>query len=246
MNKSPKSFPHPYEVKTPEGAEGWEEMYPYYLRFHEDRKEVEDKFWFCDTMHWTEPLYPFDSITAENAIHALSQYNSRIFRIPTALGIDLRVLNGYAYISPVEINDPETINARLEDFRKRAGYYFQNWDELYIKWKEKVTNEIEGLKKLEVPDLPDIEEEEIVTKGAGISTGYHLLESYNRVVESMSKIWQYHFEFLNLGYAAYLDLSIFMKKVFPDITDQKITKIVAGIDVILYRPDNGQWPDNGD
>ena len=27
------SFPSPYEIATPEGCEGWEEMYPYYALF---------------------------------------------------------------------------------------------------------------------------------------------------------------------------------------------------------------------
>ena len=47
----------------------------------------------------------------------------------------------------------------------------------------------------------------------------------------------YHFEFLNLGYASYVIFVDFCTKAFPDIPLQKITQMVAGIDVILYRPD---------
>ncbi|MGC8660641.1 MAG: PEP-utilizing enzyme, partial [Desulfomonilaceae bacterium] len=49
--------------------------------------------------------------------------------------------------------------------------------------------------------------------------------------------WQYHFEFLNLGYAAYVVFVDFCQKAFPDIPLQKITQMVGGIDVIIYRPD---------
>jgi len=232
-----KRFPAPFEVKTPYGAEGWEEMYSYYTLFSKDRAEDEEKFWFCDTMHHPLPLYPFDAIIAESWGPALGQYNSRIFMIPPALGIEQRILNGYLYISPVPVRDPEEIQRRVKDFSKRAGFYYQNWDQLYTKWKDKVTREIEDLKNLEVPHLPEKEDEVIVKNAVGISTGYHLLQAYNRLIESISRIWQYHFEFLNLGYFAFLDLLTFMKKTFPDISDLTVAQMVAGIDVILFEPD---------
>ena len=48
-----KRFASPYEDPAPAGAEGWEELYPYYLHFREDRREGEEaRFWFADTQHW--------------------------------------------------------------------------------------------------------------------------------------------------------------------------------------------------
>jgi hypothetical protein len=45
-------FISPYDDPAPEGAEGWEELYPYYLHFREDRREFEDsRFWFADLQH---------------------------------------------------------------------------------------------------------------------------------------------------------------------------------------------------
>jgi pyruvate,water dikinase len=231
-----KRFQSSYEVQTPEGAEGWEEMYPYYLLFSKEQ-DSEERFWFCDTMHWPMPLYPFDTFTAESAVSLLGQYNTRVFMVPPALGIDIRVLNGYVYLSPIPVDDPNEIEARSKDFSERAGFYYQNWDLLYAKWKKKVTAEIEALKRMDIPHLPEKEDISIVKNAVGIATGVRLQEAYNRLLESMSRIWSYHFEFLNLGYAAFLDFSIFMKKAFPDISDQTITQMVAGIDVILFRPD---------
>jgi hypothetical protein len=41
------AFPSPYEVETPPGCEGWQEMYPYYTLFHDARREAdESRFWF--------------------------------------------------------------------------------------------------------------------------------------------------------------------------------------------------------
>jgi pyruvate,water dikinase len=64
-----------------------------------------------------------------------------------------------------------------------------------------------------------------------------LLVAYNRLLESVDRIWQYHFEFLNLGYAAYLAFYELCKQAFPDIPDQAIAKMVSGVDVVLFRPD---------
>ncbi|MBU1782283.1 PEP-utilizing enzyme, mobile region [bacterium] len=232
-----RSFPSPFEVQTPEGAQGWEKMYPYYLLFSQECREFEERFWFCDTMHHTTPLYPFDCFTAESWGPALGAYNSRIFIVPPALGIAQRVLNGYLYISPISVDNPDEIKIRIQDFSERAGFYYQNWDTLYARWKEKVTVEIEELKKLTIPHLPEKEDISLVKNAVGISTGFRLQEAYNRLLESMMRVWAYHFEFLNLGYAAFLDFSCFMKTAFPDISEQTITQMVAGIDVILFRPD---------
>ena len=39
------------------GAEGWKELYPYYLTFRDDRREIEEgKFWFADLAHWPRRL----------------------------------------------------------------------------------------------------------------------------------------------------------------------------------------------
>ncbi len=232
-------FPSPFEVPTPEGCEGWKDLYPYYYVFSEDRKEFEDKrFWFQDSMHHPEPLYPFDTITCESWWVALGQNNTRVFIVPPALGIDQRVLNGYLYITALPVANPDDIPARVGHFMERAGYYFQNWDRLYAQWVKKAEDTIAELKAIKVPDLPEMEDLETVVKaGRGITSAYDLVVAYDRAIENMYKIWQLHFEFLNLGYAAYLTFYGFCKNAFPDISDQTVAKLVSGIDVILFRPD---------
>src|SRR3989304_9873149 len=51
-------------------------------------------------------------------------------------------------------------------------------------------------------------------------------------------MWHHHFEFLMLGYGAYVVFFQFCKKVFPEITDQTVARMVAGIDVTMFRPDD--------
>lgn len=64
------------------------------------------------------------------------------------------------------------------------------------------------------------------------------MENYDRAIQLCYKAWQYHFEFLNLGYAAYLDFFGFCKEQFPNIPDLAIARMVQGIEVDLFRPDD--------
>src|SRR5690349_1821998 len=232
-------FQSPFEVPAPAGVEGWESMYPYYALFSEERRDSEEvRGWFRDGMHFPEPMYPFDFVTADSPYLCLGQANTRIFAVPPALGIDHRVLYGWVYMSANGVADPAEIGRRAEIFGRRAGFYFQNWDELYGRWQTKVEATIADIAALEVPDLPELEDEAVVFEGRGIGSSHTLLVAYHRLLESVDRIWQYHFEFLNLGYAAYLVFYELCKKSFPDIPDQTIAKMVSGIDVVLFRPDN--------
>ena len=105
---SMKSFPKPPISRSPPGAEGWEELYPYYLVFQDARGRGREKFWFCDWQHWPTVFKPFDTIDVEFACKCLGQYNTRHLMIPTANGIDYRIHIGYLYMSPLAV--PEDIS----------------------------------------------------------------------------------------------------------------------------------------
>jgi pyruvate,water dikinase len=77
----------------------------------------------------------------------------------------------------------------------------------------------------------------VVTDAIGESHGYHLLKNYDDLINLGIKCWQYHFEFLNLGYAAYVFFLDFVQKLFPSIPAQRVTQMISGIDVIMYQPD---------
>jgi len=237
-NNGRKRFQSPYDVKTPPGAEGWQDLYAYFLLFRDDRREIEDKkFWFCDSMHWPRVFKPFDVIMVEFAIKCLGQYNTRQWLIPPANGIDYHILNGYLYMSPIGV-PPEQIEGRVPHFLERAGYYFQNWNSLLENWHKKVRGVIDELESLQFEPLPEVIDKQWVFEGRGLDNTWDLITNYDRAIQLAYKAWQYHFEFLNLGYAAYLDFFLFCKQTFPNIPDQGIAKMVQGIDVDLFRPDD--------
>jgi pyruvate,water dikinase len=236
---SQQGFLSPFQVEPPPGAEEWQRLYPYYYFFSEPRREFEEgKFWFFDGMHNPEPVYPFDAIMTESWWVALNMFTTRFYVIPPALGMDQRVVNGSLYISPNSISDPDVIAQRAELFLRRAGHYYGNWNEIYDNWIVKAEDCIRRLKELELRDLPEVEPEEKVFAHTAIGSSFELLANYNRLIENMQEMACYHFEMLGLGYAAYLTFREFCQKAFPGISDQTIARMVAGIDILFFRPDD--------
>jgi pyruvate,water dikinase len=232
------AFPSPYEIETPAGCEGWEEMYPYYALFDERRRATdENRFWFWNSMHFPMPMPAFDVICIDSPYQAVGAWQNRVFAVPPAMGIDYRCVNGYIYISGNPVTDPAKIAERAEFFQKRAGHYFRNWSELYGKWRAKMEALIRELGELNVPDLPEYEPDEVAFGEDRNTAFYEVLDAYPRALRLADLMWQHHFEFLLLGYGAYGTFVEFCKGHLPDIPDQHIAQMVAGIDVLLFRPD---------
>ncbi len=233
-----RGFESPFDVRVPAGCEGWEEMYPHHALFGEDRRAFEEsRFWFQDGLHASEPLLPFGAALFDSSAVALNQVASRLFVQPPSRGVEYRILLGYAYVSPNSVTDEEELARRAELFDRRGGFYYEHWDELYDRWVDKVEATTTELQTLEVPELPEIEDESIVTEGRGLGSSYALLRAYDQVLDGVDRILQFHFEFLNLGYSAYLVFYEVCREAFPEISEQTIAKMVSGIDVLVLRPD---------
>jgi pyruvate,water dikinase len=231
------AFPSPYAIETPPGCEGWEEMYPYHALFHEARRDVdESRFWFWNSMHFPLPMPAFDMACVDSPYQALGVWQNRVFAVPPAMGIDYRVVNGYVYITGNPVTDPDKIAERAGFFQKRAGYYYENWDELYEKFKEKMRALIAEITDLHVPELPEYEADEVAFEDDRNTSFYEVLAAYDRTLRCLDLMWQHHFEFLLLGYGAYMTFSELCKSQLPDIPDQHVAQMIAGIDVLLFKP----------
>jgi pyruvate,water dikinase len=232
-------FLSPFDVETPAGAEGWEEMYPYYLLFDPERRETEEnRFWFYNGMHFPEPMPAFDMITAESCYLSIGLYQGRVFQIPTVLGIEHRVVNGYVYITSNEVSDPAEIEKRLEVFLPRIGFYYENWDSLVDRWQAEVDARIEELTKLEIPRLPELEDEQELLHDHKLGSNYRLMAAYDRCIHLYNELNQLHFELLLLAYGAYLTFFQFCQAAFPDMGMQTMSQMIAGYDTTMMRPDD--------
>ena len=237
MNTSvkPRGFPLPSSLEVVPGTERAQAAYPYTVQFG---PEDDGRFWFYNSMHFPEPMSAFDMVTAEAAYCALGSANTRVHCLPTTLGIDHRIINGRVYIGGNAVTDPAEIARRTEEFHKRAFYYYANWERLYDQWREKMLTLIRDSQAMPKPELPEFEPLEHVHAGRGVATNHYLLDTYQKTLEGYFRMWHHHFEFLLLGYGAYLTFFAFCKKAFPEITDQTIARMVAGIEAEIFRPDD--------
>jgi pyruvate, water dikinase len=229
-----KAFPLPSSLKVIPGTERAQAAYPYYTQFC---AADDERFWFYNSMHFPEPMSAFDMVTAAAAYCALGASTTRVHCIPTTLGIDHRIINGRVYIGGNAVTDRDEIARRTEEFRQRAFYYYENWETLYAQWRRKMLALISDARALPKPSLPPLEPLEHVHAGRGVASNHYLLETYQKSLEGYFRMWHHHFEFLLLGYGAYMTFFAFCKQAFPEISDQTVARMVAGMEAEIFRPD---------
>jgi pyruvate,water dikinase len=234
MSKAQKGFPLPSSITVVPGTEAAQAAYPYYTQFS---AEDDGKFWFYNSMHFPEPMHHFDMITAEAAYVAMGAMNTRMHVLPTAKGVDHRIINGRVYIGGVVVTDPDEIAERVGEFQQRAFWYYENWEAQYDHWKGKMRKLIADAQALPTPSLPDYEPLATFQQGDAVPASHDLLKIYQQQVEGYHRMWHHHFEFLLLGYGAYMTFFDFCKKAFPEISDQAISRMVAGMEAEIFRPD---------
>ncbi|HEX6453933.1 MAG TPA: PEP-utilizing enzyme [Trebonia sp.] len=232
---SGSGFLLPSQIGDVPGAENWRSMYPYFTRFQADDDK---RFWFYNSMHFPEPMPAFDAVTGEIPYQAIGANTARLFVFPTTLGIEHRIVNGRVYITANPVLDPAEIERRAAAFGPRAAHYYENWDALYEGWKERLLGLIRDIEATEVPELPEWEDEAAVFEARGTAQNHYLLENFRRCLDLYSKAWHHHTEMLMLGYGAYVVFFQFCTQAFPEISDQTVARMVAGIDVVMYRPDD--------
>lgn len=228
------SFPLASSIPFIPGTERALEAYPYYLK---PAPGDDQKFWFHNAMHFPRPMSPFDVVTAEGAYLALGASNTRVNVLPTAKGIEFRLINGRIYIGGIQVTDHSEILERSHEFEQRAFYYFEHWDRLYAQWKDKMMALIAAVESRPKPVLPKYQPLEDVRAGRGIAANHDVLKLWQETIEGYFKMWQYHFEFLLLGYGAYLVFFDFCKKAFPEIEEHAVARMVQGIESEMFRPD---------
>jgi len=231
-------FPAPLEVPAPPGAEGWQHMYSPYLLFSEENAAWEaSQFWYWDGMHRPDVEYPFDTVVHEAYMMSVAAVVSRLFSVPGAKSAASRVLNGRLYLADIPFDDPSQEERRLEGFMRRGGHYFENWPELSERWVDKVEALTTELEALEVPTLPELEDERVVLEGRGVNSGHRLLDEFVRAIQNLFLVYQYHFEMLVLAYVAQMTFHELARDSFPGITEQTMAKLTAGVQLRQFQPD---------
>ncbi len=213
-------------------------MYSPYLLFSAENAAWERaQFWYWDGMHRPDVEYPFDTIVHEAYMMSVAAIVSRVFAVPGSKGAASRVLLGRLYLADIPFDRPADEQVRFEEFARRAGHYFERWEELSERWVAKVDALTGELAALEIPTLPDLEDMDVVTSARGTSSGHALLVAYERIVGNLFRVYQYHFEMLVLAYAAQLNFQDFCRAMLAGITDRSLAAMMAGVELEQFRPD---------
>lgn len=240
--KTGRQFTNPHEIKDLPGTKGWREMYPYYYPISDPSAQpktaaYEDSMlWFYDGLHYPEPVTPLDLTWDDMWHHTASAWVGRIHVFPTNWGRDHRMIMGRVYIDSTDV-DPALVPERIPEFEKRVGFALENWEDLYQKWVVKVEKLIRETDAMIVPPLKDLDPMSIVTEGTW-STGHDLIIAWNRLMENIHLIWEWHFEFNNLVSLVNVQYIEFVKKLFPGITDKSITQTLSGFEAMLFKAFN--------
>jgi pyruvate,water dikinase len=235
-----RKFPFAREIQVPKEMEGWEEMYPGHRLFSAERREWEDtQFWFQDKIHAPDPMPPLDEIFHQAWQIALSQHTTRIFCIPPAQGIAQRMVGCYMYICAITPPPEAVIKEKAELFPKRTFPLFETYDRLWEEWLSRFQDLGRELQAVKVPGelpryVPDFDSSSTLPS---VTAAQELLEVFNNAVNIMYRGWQYHFNYLNVTYLAYLMFADVARKLFPGISESAIGKMVAGAEVSMFRPE---------
>ena len=142
------------------------------------------------------------------------QNSTRIFVLPTALGLDVRMMQRLRLHLADRGHRPRRDRPSApRHFQERAGYYYQNWDELYgpLEGQDGGRRRVDAHGQLPAT-RPTSDPIEVVTEARGRSDVPGVIENYHRLIDEFFVVWQYHFEFLNLGYGGYIAFFQFCKQ----------------------------------
>ena len=211
-------------------------MYPYFTRF---QPEDDQRFWFYNSMHFPEPMPAFDTITAEVPYSAIGANTARVFVFPTTLGIEHRIVNGRVYITAIPVTDPSGDRAARGDLR-RAGQLLLRELGLAVRGLEGPDAGLDPTRSSRSPcrRCRSSRTRRWSSSRPAWRRTTTVRENFHKCIDLFSMMWHHHTEMLMLGYGAYVVFFQFCKQALPEISDQTAARMVAGIDVIMYRPDD--------
>jgi len=145
----------------------------------------------------------------------------------------------YMYITPVEAPPGEVIQQKAQLFGQRVPYTFQNYERQWKEWLDKFHKLGKEMEAIQIPEklYTFVPESEVIPSPKGYTDANILMENFNNIINLIFRAWQYHFQYLNLAYLAYLMFVDTARKLFPNIKEGTIGKMVAGADVSMFRPE---------
>lgn len=231
-------FARPGELACPPGAQGWEGLYSYSLRFGDDPGAPEhDQFWFHDSVHWPHVVAPFDATLLQYALGSLGQANTRLLSLPTSFGFDYRIVNGYAYLTTLGVEDPVVVARRQAHFAQRAEPVFADWERYGRDWVRRAEGLVARIATVRFDQPPELVALERVVPVPEPAPLVGLARAWHELLDLGLELWQHHFQLLSLGYGAQLAFFELAGELVPGADAQVLARLAGDDQPELYRPD---------
>ena len=169
-------------------------------------RPTSSRFWFWNSMHFPVPMPAFDVDLHRHALLRARRVAEPRVRRAAGDGHRLPLSSTATSTSPGNpVTDPAKIAERAEFFQERAGYYYANWDELYAQVADQDGGaDRRARRRSRCRSCPSTSR----TRWPSATTDTSVLRGARRLrpraAACRDLMWQHHFEFLLLGYGAYM------------------------------------------
>jgi len=142
------------------------------------RPEDRARWWLREELYTISPRTPLskaiinDLCWDEGAV-AIGEY----LNFPDSIGFSVRTINGYTFLSPIPITDPNRIQQRLEHFMARMSELQANLDRNLKAYHEEQEREQAYWRGIDLGNLATME----------------LLEQWRRMINTLYRFWKLHF-----------------------------------------------------
>lgn len=90
------------------------------LRFELERGDERERFWIRDDLYTAEPRTPLSAAVFNGVWDEAILWMAERLCLPTTRGYNIRTVQGYTYLGPLEVTDPEEVARRAEHFPERV------------------------------------------------------------------------------------------------------------------------------
>jgi pyruvate,water dikinase len=206
------------------GEMKWEEYYPHVVVPGRELDPEEDlktfNSLFLNVVHSVPPRTPLFAYYCARVWSHSMQYAPEQLCIPGTRGIDYRHYKGRLYLGLLIVRDEEEKKRREPEFKKRMGWWLENFDE---RWEEAKKELIKGFEEIKSFDFNN-------------ASAFEMIEWLHTSFLKALRMFEIHMELMYPCFSAYLIFSDFMQDHFGiQRTDPEFQRMLTGFDNKLYQ-----------
>ena len=181
--------------------------------------------WFFDGTHSVPLLTPMYAwFWIRNCGHG-SQYSAEKLSLPRCKGFTFRDHEGATYISMRIIRDEAEIAERTEKFKEALIPWIEDFDGIWAKQREELVSMYDKLKAVDLD------------AASNIDLIHHLWD----LISTNRRMWEIHFQGMNVSYAAFLLLEDLVKPYGLTSESPEFQNMFRGFYNDVFKVDRKLW-----